>query len=336
MKTAIFGLAGSGKTELFQALTGPRTTLNERAMVKVPEPRLEPLIRYFKPRKVTHTEIEYLDIRGGGGKSSSLGQRLLNEIRAYDCLVAVLDHFSGLADPREQLKSIETDLIIADLAVVEKRLEKIEQDKKKAKHLVDAKEEQLLQQVQDRLEQDAPLRADSELSQAPELKGFCFLSAKPILYVWNCDEQKLGTGGLPRPGPGEAHLEISATLEKELAELEDPEEQQAFLEDLGLEESALNRIIAQTYDLLGLITFLTGGEKEVRSWPLRSGAKAPEAAGVIHSDIQKGFIRAEVLAWSDFEDLQDFKKAKEKGVLRLEGKEYLVKDGDIITFRFNV
>ena len=336
MKTAIFGLAGSGKTELFQALTGPRTALNDRAMVKVPEPRLGPLIRYFRPKKVTHTEIEYLDIRGGGGKSSSLGQRVLNEIRAYDCLVAVLDHFSGLTDPRDQMKSIETDLVIADLAVVEKRLEKIEQDKKKAKHLVDPKEEQLLQQVQARLEQETPLRADSALSLAPELKGFCFLSAKPVLYIWNCDEQKLGTADLPQAGPGEAHLEISATLEKELAELEDPEEQQAFLQDLGLEESALHRIIAQTYDLLGLITFLTGGEKEVRSWPLRSGAKAPEAAGVIHSDLQKGFIRAEVLAWSDFEILQDFKKAKEKGLLRLEGKEYLVKDGDIITFRFNI
>lgn len=336
MKTAIFGLAGSGKTELFQALTGPRTTLNERAMIKVPEPRLEPLTRYFHPKKISHTEIEYLDIRGGGGKSSSLSQRALNEIRPYDCLLAVLDNFSGLADPEDQRKTIETDLVIADLAVLEKRLEKIEQDKKKAKHLHDPQEEQLLLQAQSRLEQESPLRRDSDLSLAPELKGFCFLSAKPILYVWNCDEQKLGTGVLPAAQSSEAHLEISASLEKELAELDDPGEQLAFLQDLGLQESALNRIISKTYALLGLITFLTGGEKEVRSWPLRRGAKAPEAAGVIHSDLQKGFIRAEVLAWSDFENLRDFKKAKEKGLLRLEGREYTVKDGDIITFRFNV
>lgn len=334
MKTAIFGLAACGKTELFQALTGPRTTVNERAMVKVPEPRLDPLTRYFHPKKRTHTEIEYLDIRGGG--SSSLSQRALNDIRPYDCLLAVLDNFSGLADPEAQRTTIETDLVIADLAVLEKRLEKIEQDKKKAKHLVDPREEQLLLQAQSRLEQEIPLRREPDLSLAPELRGFCFLSAKPILYVWNCAEQKLGTTALPDDQTREAHLEISAALEKELAELDDPEEQQAFLQDLGLQASALNRIIATTYDLLGLITFLTGGEKEVRSWPLRQGATAPEAAGVIHSDLQKGFIRAEVLAWSDFEELQDLKKAKEKGVLRLEGKDYTVKDGDIITFRFNI
>lgn len=336
MKTAIFGFAGSGKTTLFQALTGPRQTLTDRAMVKVPDPRLDPLARYFRPKKVTPAEIEYLDIRGAGGKSSGLGQRVFNEIRPYDCLVAVLDNFSGLLDPDQQQQGLDTDLIIADLAVVEKRLEKISQDKKKAKHLVDPLEEKLLHQAGSLLEQETPLRFDPELCLAPELRGFCFLSGKPILYVWNCLESKLGETRLPQAKSGQAHLEISAPLEKELAEIDDPQEQREFLEDLGLKESALERIISTTYDLLGLITFLTGGEQEVRSWPLRNGSKAPEAAGVIHSDLQKGFIRAEVLAWSDFEKLQDFKKAKEKGVLCLEGKEYQVKDGDIITFRFNV
>ena len=336
MKTAIFGFAGSGKTELFQALTGPRATLTDRAMVKVPEPRLEPLSNYFRPKKITNTEIEFLDIRGGGGKSSSLGERVFNEIRPYECLLAVLDNFSGLLDPNVQYQSIETDLIIADLAVAEKRLEKIGLDKKKAAHLIDPKQENLLQQAVSLLEQEIPLRSDPDLSQNPELRGFCFLSAKPILYVWNCAEQNPGTTGLPEAAPGQSHLEISAVLEKELAEIEDPLEQQEFLQDLGLEESALHRIIKTTYDLLGLITFLTGGEKEVRAWPLRKGARAPEAARVIHSDLQKGFIRAEVLAWSDFERLRDFKKAREQGVLRLEGKDYVVKDGDIITFRFNV
>ncbi|WP_456325336.1 DUF933 domain-containing protein [Desulfonauticus submarinus] len=336
MKTAIFGFAGSGKTDLFLALAGAKNINVNRAMVKVPEPRLDPLAKLFNPKKITYTEIEYLDIPGGGGKGQGLGARILNEIRPYDCLLAVLDGFSGLNDPKSQWEAIETDLLITDLAVVEKKLEKMAVDKKKAKHLVDPKEEQLLEKVKTVLEEEQPLRGFSELVTAPELRGYCFLSAKPILYAWNVAEDEIGSMQVPESADKQVHIVVSAKLEKEMSELTDPEEVAMFMEDLGIKESALNRVIKSTYNLLNLITFLTAGEKEVRAWPLKKGSTAPEAAGVIHSDLQKGFIRAEVLSWSDFEKYGDFKQAKEKGALRLEGKDYIVQDGDIITFRFNV
>lgn len=337
MKTAITGFAGSGKSDLFAALAGPTAAAaGNRAMVKVPEPRLEPLIELYQPKKVTYSEIEYLDIPGGGDKGSGLGERVLNEVRPYDCLLAVLDGFSGFADPTEQRQAIETDCIVADMAVVEKRLERMAMDKRKNKDLVDPKEEQALQQAQAFLEQETPLRQNKELANSPVLRGFRFLSAKPVLYAWNLEEGALAGFELPADGDGEAHIAVAARLERELAELGDPEERAAFMEDLGITDSALDRVITKTYSLLGLISFLTAGDKEVRSWAVHQGATAPEAAGVIHSDIQKGFIRAEVIAYSDFLEAGNMKKAKEKGLFRLEGKEYVVQDGDIIEFRFNV
>lgn len=304
-------------------------------MVKVPEPRLEPLVRLFKPRKVTPSEIEYVDIPGGSGKGHGLGQRVQNAIRPHDCLVTVLDAFSGLQDPVEQYQDIETDLLISDMVVIEKRLERLAQDKKKDRSLVNAKEEAALTRAKEALDQERPLREIPDLAQAPELRGFCFLTAKPVLYVWNVPDSDLERT-VPDDSPGQAHLPLSAKLERELAEIEDLEERQAFLQDLGLTHSALDRIITKTTALLGLITFLTAGEKEVRAWKVTRGATAPEAAGVVHSDLQKGFIRAEVLSWQDFCTVRSFKEAKDKGLLRLEGKDYMVQDGDIITFRFNV
>ena len=335
MKTAIIGMPGSGKTDLFAALAGEKAaTAGNRAMVKVPEPRLDPLISLYSPRKVTYSEIEILDLPGAGSKG--LGERLLAEIRPADCLLAVLDAFSGMDEPETQHASMQADLLVSDLAVVEKRIERLAADKKKNAPGYNPREAELLQRVMAALESETPLRADPELVQAPELKGYCFLSAKPVLWAWNLAESKLDTFTLPQAGPGEAHLPVSARLERELAEIEDPEERGMFLTDLGLTESALDRIVAKTYELLGLISFLTAGEKEVRAWPVRRGSSAPEAAGVIHSDFQKGFIRAEVLGYEDFLKAGDMKKAKELGLTRLEGKEYVVKDGDIIEFRFNV
>lgn len=337
MKTAITGFAGSGKTDLFAALAGPTAAAaGNRAMVKVPEPRLEPLIKLYTPKKITYSEIEYLDIPGGGDKGSGLGDRVLNEVRPYDCLLAVLDGFSGFADPEEQRQAMETDFIVADMAVVEKRLERMALDKRKNKDLVDPKEEQALQQAQAVLEEERPLRSDPELAQHQALRGFRFLSAKPVLYAWNLEEGKLAEFTPPEDTPGQAHIGVAARLERELAELGDPEERAGFMEDLGITESALDRVIKKTYSLLGLISFLTAGDKEVRAWAVRRGALAPEAAGVIHSDIQKGFIRAEVIGYEDFLAAGDMKKAKEKGLFRLEGKEYTVQDGDIVEFRFNV
>ena len=336
MKTAIFGFAGSGKTSLFTALAGPAAAAGNRAMVKVPEPRLEPLCALYNPKKTTYSEIEYLDIPGGGGKGQGLGERILNEIRPYDCLLAVLDAFSGMNDPAGQLSAVEADLLVSDLAVAEKRLERLTLDKRKTKDLVNPKEEEYLARALAWLESEKPLREDPELAMAHELRGFRFLSAKPVLYAWNLAEDAIGSFTLPEEKPGMAHVAVSAKLEAELADIADPEERAGFLADLGLAESALDRVIRRTYDLLGLITFLTAGDKEVRAWAVRGGSTAPEAAGVIHSDIQKGFIRAEVLGWQDFLTAKDFKRAKELGLYRLEGKTYLIQDGDIVEFRFNV
>ncbi len=337
MQTAIFGFSASGKTELFQALTMGQNPTRDRAMVKVPEPRLQPLAQLFKPARITPAEIAFLDLPGAGGRSQGLGQRILNAVRPCDCLLAVLDCFSGLQDPQSQLQNICTDLIISDLAVAEKRLERIELEKKKSKDLLQPGEEELLKQAAALLEQEKPLRSQPQLAQAKELKGFCFLSAKPILYVWNMREDKFDGQKKPEfPGLGEGHVQASARLERELAELLKEEDRQEFLQELGLLESALDRIISASYRLLNLITFLTAGPKEVRAWTVPQGATALQAAGVIHSDLEKGFIRAEVLSWADFKRCGSFKQAKEKGLLRLEGKDYQVQDGDIITFRFNV
>ncbi len=335
MKTAIFGFAGSGKSELFKALTGAAAGSGNRAMVKVPEPRLDPLTKLFNAKKVTYSEIEYLDIPGGGGKGDGLGERILSEIRGYDCVIAVLDAFSGLNDAKSQYESIETDLLISDLAVIEKKLEKMALEKKKNHPSYDPKVEAQLQKALALLEDGTPLRLNREVADAPELKGFAFLSAKPILYVWNTDESTTDYE-TPKDSDGVAHIALAAKLESELAELEDPEEKAMFLDDLGITEIALERVISKTYALLGLISFLTAGEKEVRSWPVRIGSKAPQAAGVIHTDFEKGFIRAEVIGWEDFLECGDFKTCKDRGLARLEGKQYVVKDGDIIEFRFNV
>jgi len=337
MKTAIFGFSGSGKTDMFAALAGEKAAVaGNRAMVKVPEPRLDPLIKLFNPKKITLSEIEYLDVPGGGGKGHGLGERVLNDIRPYDCHLCMLDAFTGLSDPKQQYGAVEADLLVSDLAVIEKRMERMASDKKKNKDLVDSKEEECLAKARAILEDEKPLRVDPALCAEPAMRGFRFLSAKPILYVWNVAETAMDTFEVPADGLGQMHMSVSARLERELAAISDPEERAMFLTDLGLTESALDKVISRTYKLLGLMSFLTAGDKEVRSWPVRVGATAPEAAGVIHTDFQKGFIRAEVIGYQDFLKAGDFKKAKELGLARLEGKEYIVQDGDIIEFRFNV
>ncbi|WP_319543609.1 DUF933 domain-containing protein [uncultured Pseudodesulfovibrio sp.] len=337
MKTAIFGFSGSGKTDLFAALAGPdAAAAGNRAMIKVPDARLDPLIELFNPKKITYSEIEYLDIPGGGGKGTGLGDRVLNEVRPYDCLIGVLDAFSGMNDPKQQWQAIEADMMVTDMAVIEKRLEKLDADGKKNKALVDPKEQEALKRALALLENERPLRTDEEISTLPELKGYKFLSARPILYVWNCPEGEEAGVELPEDTPGMTHIAVSAKLERELAEIDDPEEKAMFLQDLGITESALDKVIGKTYQLLGLISYLTAGEDECRAWPLRVGSTAPQAAGVIHTDFEKGFIRAEVIGYADFLEFGDFKKVKDAGKARLEGKEYIVRDGDIIEFRFNV
>jgi len=333
MKTAIIGFSGSGKTELFRALAGPGVS-GSRAMVKVPEPRLEPLSELLRPKKITHIEIEYLD--PPGGRARALGSRVLSDIRGVDCLLAVLDAFTGAQDPLAQKNSVEAELIISDMAVIEKKLDRIREDRKKDRHLYDPLEEELLIQALQLLEHGKPLRADRTLARHEALKGFAFLSAKPILYAWNVKEDRIMDFNLPAEEPDQVHIAFSARLEREMSELEDQQEVEEFMRDLGVTGSVLDRVVSKTFELLGLITYLTTAEKQVRAWPLKRGRNAWEAAGAIHSDIQRGFIRAEVLSWEDFLRCKSFKKAKELGLLRLEGREYIVQDGDIITFRFNV
>lgn len=245
MKTALIGFAGAGKSELFAALAGPSASQAGRAMVKVPEPRLKPLADLFLPPKITFTEIEFLDLPGAAGAKGGLGDRVLNEVRPYDCLLAVLDGFSGAAAPLEQLQAMEADFIIADLAVVEKRLERIAQDKKKAKHLHDPEEENALLLAKEQLlDRERPLRENLVLLAQPRLKGFRFLSAKPVLWAWNVGEDKLGGFILPEAGDGVLHLAVSARLERELSELQDLEERRAFMSDLGVAHSALDRVVS--------------------------------------------------------------------------------------------
>ena len=327
MKTLIFGYPQCGKTSLFLALAGGDFKNNTKAMVKVPEPRLNPLIKLFNPKKVTYTEIEYIDYNEPI-KDNSLNGKVLNDIKPFDCIMVVLDAFSGFNDPYKQWKNIESEFIIADLAVVENKLLKSKK--------IEKNEKDLLAKAKEILDKEIPLRESNEISDAQELKGYRFLSAKPVIYVWNVTENNIHSFNPPEDKKNQMHIVLSTKLEQEMRELEDIEELKIFMEEFGIKEPALNKVIKTTYNLLNLITFLTAGEKEVRAWPLRKGSKAPEAGGVIHSDIQRGFIRAEVLSWEDFLKYGDFKTAKKNGALRLEGKDYVVKDGDIITFYFNV
>ncbi len=333
MKIAIIGPKGSGKTELFRALSGIGVQTQGKAVVKVKDPRLLILKDIFEPKKVSYPEIEYLDVAGGG--KSGLGSKMLNQIRPYDCFVSVLDGFSG-ADPESQWKNIETDLVIADLSVVEKRLERLALDKKKSKDLVDDEEEELLLKAKEVLEKEIPLRRYIDVFLHPKLKGFEFLSLKPIVYVWNMDESRLKDVSLPRTFDREAHLSVSVKLERELSEIEDQELKEEFMKEFDIQSPAIDVIVETTYKVMNYITFFTAGPKEVKGWTITKGITAVKAAGVIHSDMERGFIRAEVISWDDFEKVKDLKVAKEQGLLRLEGKEYVVKDGDIITFRFKV
>ena len=327
MKTVIFGYPQSGKTSLFLALAGGDFRNHTKAMVKVPEPRLKPLIELFNSKKVTYTEIEYTDYNVTM-KDNFLNSKVLNDIKPFDCIMVMLDAFSGFSDPYEQWKNIESEFILGDLAVIENKLEKSKK--------IDENEKDLLTKAKEILDKEIPLREYNEISNAHKLKGYRFLSSKPVIYVWNVAEDNIHSFNPPGDKKNQVHIVLSTKLEREMRELGDPEELKIFMEEFGIKEPALDKVIKTTYNLLNLITFLTAGEKEVRAWPLRKGSTAPEAGGVIHSDIQRGFIRAEVLSWEDFFKYGDFKKAKKNGVLRLEGKDYVVKDGDIITFYFNV
>jgi GTP-binding protein YchF len=343
MKIGIVGFAGSGKTTLFNALTGQDAPTGyggarvNLGVIKVPDTRVERLAEIDEPRKTTHAEITFADVPGGRG-ANTLDPQTLGRIREMDALVQVVRGFDGglgPAVPGEELVSFEAELILGDMQVVEKRVERLKKD------LSDPRQLALLERVYAHLEQEQPLRSmDLSTEELTAIHGFAFLSLKPLLVVLSQTEGEpadqlphdLGSACGSR---GLRVMPLCGPIEAEIAAL-DPEDQQAFLSDMGLEHPASERFIREAFALLDLITFLTGGSDECRAWPLRRGSTAVEAAACVHSDIARGFIRAEVIAFPDLDRLGSEAACREAGKLRVEGRDYVMQDGDVCYFRFNV
>jgi ribosome-binding ATPase len=357
MKIGLIGLPKSGKTTLFNLLTGSsvptsryetgRTELHA-GVARVPDPRVDRLTELFRPRKTTYATFEVADLAGiAKGERGGLEAA---EFRNADALLHVVrgfvDETRGAADPRRDILDLDTELILADLEVVDRRLERLEVSIRRQRKDAEVREQALLLRLKESLESETPLRAlpltDEDVKLA---RGFTFLSQKPILHCLNLDEKAIADGPhvVERFGLGEvaarSHTRIgwvSAVIEAEVAQLAG-DEQQAFLADLGLEEPAIRRVLRECFALLGLISFFTVGEDEVRAWPIPEGTRAQDAAGTVHSDIARGFIRAEVNGYDELVAAEgSFAQLRGQGQLRLEGKDYVVRDGEVCHFRFNV
>lgn len=355
MKTAIIGLPMTGKTSLFTILTGVHqetrigSTSARTGIARVPDTRLEALGNMFEPPKVTHATVEYVDMPSIS-KETLRDAGSIASLRNVDAFAHVLrlfasdtiPHEKGSVDPIRDMEDLETELVLNDFAVLEKRLERLEKDRKKIKNPELDREYDLLVKCKAMIEANQPLReltldADDE----KRIRGFQFLSRKPMLYVLNIGEEEAGRlherEEEYRHGPlaGRAHTAVTAIcgkIEAELAELPRAE-QLEYLASYGLSESGLERLISATYALLGLMSFLTAGDDECRAWTIPMNSTAVKAAGAIHSDFEKKFIRAEVANWKTLIDLGGYPGARDKGQLRLEGKEYIVKDGDVLVIR---
>ncbi|HYA03230.1 MAG TPA: redox-regulated ATPase YchF [Syntrophobacteria bacterium] len=351
MRLGIIGLPGCGKTTVFNALTGSSVPTGDfsggergpnLAVVKVPEPRLAFLAQLHKPHKVTQVTVEYVDMGGLSGSADpehELGESFLTAIRPVDALVHVVRNFHhplhGPAHPAGDVQRVETDLILSDLIVIEKRLERIAADRKRGKR-EDFQELQLLEGCRRTLEESRALRTETTLAEAPALRGYSFLSAKPVLVLINQPEEGAPESPLEQSVRTRVSvLKIMAKLEMELGQLA-PEEAVEFIADLGVKTMARDRVIVASYELLNLISFFTANDREVRAWTVKAGATAIKAAGVVHSDMERGFIRAEVIAFHDLQQAGSYAAAQKKGLVRLEGKDYIVRDGDVIFFRFHV
>jgi len=358
LKLGIIGLPGSGKTTMFRALTGAvEVHLGKSGsqdpglgMVKVKDSRLDFLADHYRPKKTTPVNVEYLDIAGFTGENSpgrSIGDRVLAHMRTLDALVHCVRLFDspslGPAHPLRDFKSVEEEMVISDLAIVEKRLEKVSKDLQRGRKDL-AAESALLEEARSLLEEGKPLRLLPAARESEHLRGFAFLSAKPELILINAGDEKsteeigsaLSEIEAEVSGQPQVALDsIFADTEAEIARLS-PQEAEEFLREMSLEEEAKDRIIKKSFTLLNLIVFFTAGEPEVRAWQLERGKTALKAAGTVHSDMEKGFIRAEVVAFPDFKEAGSLAAAHKAGKVRLEGREYPVHDGDIILFRFNV
>lgn len=357
MKLGILGLPKAGKTTLFNTLTGSRQETDKFAtskevhlgQAKVPDARLARLNAMYEPRKYLPATVDYVDIPGiekGSGKSESID---LSELRNVDALVHVvrafddpeLLHSDGSIDPARDIVNIDLELVLADHEIVERRLDRLTRQAKGGLSPDETRERELLAStILPALEDEKPLRTISlKLDDEKRLRGFQLLSAKPMLLVINVDEGRLGDDVVAELGieVGEERqaVVVSAPIEDEIANLE-AEEQREFLADLGLEEPSLDRVLRASYELLGLISFFTVGEDEVRAWTIRKDTIARDAAGTIHSDLSRGFIRAEVVPWDALLEHGSWSTCRENATLRLEGKEYVMKDGDVVNVRFNV
>jgi GTP-binding protein YchF len=355
MRTAIIGLPMTGKTSLFTILTGVHqetrigSTSVRQGVAKVPDKRLEALGKLFEPPKVTHATVEYVDMPSIS-KETLRDAAAMASLRNVDAFAHVLrvfasdtiPHEKGSVDPIRDMEDLEMELILSDFAVVEKRLERLEKDRKKIKNPELDREYELLMKCKALIEANQPLRQlELDAEDEKRIRGFQFLSQKPMLYVLNLGEEDASRlrerEEEYRNGPlaGRARTAVSAVcgkIEAELAELP-REEQTEYLASYGLSDSGLERLISATYALLGLMSFLTAGEDECRAWTIPMNSPAVKAAGAIHSDFEKKFIRAEVVNWQTLIDLGGYSGARDKGQLRLEGKEYIVKDGDVLVIR---